>query len=469
MQKAKLVFVCIAVSFIAMIVISCKKETNNSKNASASRQALVPITGTMPAPPNIKEGVMEFPNHEELNVYLNYLDQVQAQYSEDDADVDIDSLLKTIEDGFSGFTSLRQHELNTYSSIDAEGETIYDYETLNTNTVTGYASLKSVLNENKEVYVENNLVIYLDNESQVVVQSPELVQTVRDLVVSTTDKELLIEKLRDLQSDYFGSESVSVMSAIYIPPTTDPSGGLLNSDVYFDACAKKVTIKNIHSSTYGHPCRFYEEYPVINVSWGDGSTDQFNQNNTSYATMWFASGACDNQLINRKIRSKSNTYPNSVTGVRILTISTPTHPNAKQYTLDFDNNCTKVPKEEDAYTAANGNTDVLYARLEVINGFLTHRVVAQSISYRRKLDQSLVKEKSQISTKVIGQIKNNSCSVSSNVNTFERWANSKSATITVGNGASNDLYFTEFNSEHKRKARNNENMAINLKLKACDN
>lgn len=446
--------------------VACQKEGAHKQLAQNSK--LITLNGTLDNPPTVDDGVMKFNNKEELNSYLDYLDNLQKDNSVENEGINVDSVLQSIEDGYGGFTSLRKSELDSHvTGTDADGEPEYDYEAINSSTITGYASLKSVLNSNREVNVDNNLIVYLDNDNQIEIKNPDLIPQVREAILSTSDKLEQLEKIEEIEFDN-GSENIVLISATSVNPSIDITNGNFNTSVSFDPCAKKVIIRNIFSSNLS-TCRIYHTQPPVHIVWGDGQTEDKNSSNTNYSDIWFGAQACDIHNAAKRIKYVEHNYPNNTTGVKTLSLLTDWWPIPKQYSLDFDaTGCSNSSKVVFGYSVANGGTDKLYARLEVINGFLTHRVIAESVSYKKK-GNGWNKDKSYISTKITGAIKNNNCGTTENVDKFEDWNSSKSATITVGNGGSNELYYTQFNSEHRRKARNNEQMEIDLTLNSCGN
>ncbi|HTO16611.1 MAG TPA: hypothetical protein VLZ83_12630 [Edaphocola sp.] len=428
------------------------------------------LTGNIPNSPEVENGVLKFIDLNQLNNYLDYLDSIQTNCSQSGDSLDYDVVLDNIEHSYQGFTSYRKTELDSYFlGTDKDGEKDYNYESLDNKTILGYKNLKSVLNAQKEVYIGNEMIIYYDRENQIKVND-SLVGTVREVLSLNETKENTFEKLEELEFLY-KNNGFELMTMNKVLPSVDLSNGLFNTNVNFDPCTKKVEIKNMYSSTFssGSGCYSYQMQPTINIDWGDGSQYEINASNTTYAAMWFVYKACEFHYPARKAKFKDHNYLPTTTGTRTLKISTPLHPTPKQYVLDFNSlGCTRNNKIKSESVFSNSGNNKLFGRIEVVNGFLTHRVIAESISYKKKSNGNWKKEKNQISSKLTGEMKDDHCNVTSNVNKFENWNNSKTATIVSGNGAFNILYFSQFKSEHKLITNNSEVLNLSLTLTSCN-
>jgi hypothetical protein len=327
--------------------------------------------------------------------------------------------------------------------------------------------LKSVLNANREIIIGNDLIVYLDNEDQVIVKDDELKAAVREINISNPVKADFIEKVRDFGIGR-GDEELTILSAHQINPHIEVSSGF-NVNVFFDPCSRKVTLKDVWSSSLPLPCRVYQTQPPLSIQFNNNTPIVWNSSNTDYSAIWFGNQACDIHNPAKKIKSKSLTLAPFYSGVVNMKVWTTLWTTPKEYSLDLNNlGCTKESKVTFGTTLGNNGNDKLYSRLEVINSILTHRVVAESIFYKKKNNGNWDKTKTEISTKVTGEIKSANCGVTTNVDMEENWANSKSATITKGNGGSNTLYYSQFDSKHKAKGRNGQVIKTDLVLKVCN-
>ncbi|HRP89279.1 MAG TPA: hypothetical protein PKX92_04500 [Edaphocola sp.] len=427
------------------------------------------ITGNIPNSPEVDNGVLKFIDLNQLNNYLDYLDSIQTNFSQSGDSVDYDVVLDNIEHSYPGFTSFRKTELDSYFlGTDKGGEKDYNYESLDNNTILGYKNLKSVLNAQKEVYVGNDLIIYFDRENQIKVND-SLVGTVREVLSLNEPKEITFEKLEELEFLY-KNNGIELMTMNKVLPSVDLSNGLFNTNVSFYPCTKEVEIRNVYSSLFssGQGCYSYEKQPVINIDWGDGNQEVLNSTNTTYSAMWFVYKACELHYPARKIKQIYHPYSPSNNGICTLKISTPWHPTPKQYVLNFnDLGCTSNNKIKSESVYTNSGNNKLYGRIEVVNGFLTHRVIAESISYKKKSNGNWKKEKVNITTELKGDRKDEYCNVTSNIDKFENWNDSKTATIVSGNGAFNILYFSKLESKHSLTT-NGEVLNLSLTLTSCN-
>jgi hypothetical protein len=261
--------VIIFLSLFLISFYSCKKHDKNLTQNDADLGNVMSLDN----PPAVSNGMLVFQDETHYDDWLDYLDNLVTRDSTSTDTTTTDSLLKAVEIEL-GFNSLRKKVNKDFEELNETGWSstadIPEKHFIHDDIVL------STLNENGEVKIGNDIIIYFDQLHNIIVHDANILGTVRNFVngAATNPYEIFVfdgSIVQGVTADVQGFDFVVPYNeSIAMAKLSGNDAAQFWGSATTDPCEKK----KIYLKNYYVQYAFSNTVPSLSwsINWGDGQT-----------------------------------------------------------------------------------------------------------------------------------------------------------------------------------------------------